>query len=98
MSRKRKHYETCPSCAFIHAHRLKYGKDRYKQKAFNELVYAATKLGAAIMTKLDSKGKAEFMFEMVHKAAKLGGIDAGEVRACIEAAAKSSVAKGPTKH
>jgi hypothetical protein len=97
MPRKRKHHETCPSCAFIHAYKLKYGKNRYDEKSFNAMVHSAIKIAAIVLTKLENEDKARFIANVVAYTAKLEGQDAGEIGVSINEA-MPSVAKGPTKH
>jgi hypothetical protein len=95
--KKRKHHETCPSCAFVHAHRLKYGKNKYSQKAFNDMVHAAVKISAIIMAKLDNEGKAQYLANVVRTTAELEGVEIG-VEVINGSTGEPSVAKGPTKH
>jgi hypothetical protein len=97
MHKKRKHHETCPSCAFIHAYRLKYGKRRYDEKPFNAMVHSAIKISAIVLSKLENEDKARFVANMLAYTAHLEGKDAGELGASVDGA-MPSVAKGPTKH
>jgi hypothetical protein len=96
MPKKRKHHETCPSCAFIHAYRLKYGKRRHEERPFNHMVHSAMKIAAITLTKLGNEDKAKFVASMLAYTAHLEGQDAGEMGVSVDAA--MSVAKGPTKH
>jgi hypothetical protein len=97
MPRKRKHHETCPSCAFVHAYRLKYGKRRHEEKPFNAMVHSAIKIAAIVLTKLENEQKAKFIANMLAYTAHLEGVDAGELSASVDGA-MPSVVKGPTKH
>jgi len=101
MPKKRKHHETCSSCAFVHAHRLKYGRRRYEPEAFNEMAHAALKVTAIVLSRMDSGGKATFITNLLGYTAHLENRDPGEIGAAIDARmdiTTPSVAKGPTKH
>jgi hypothetical protein len=97
MAKKRKHHETCPSCAFIHAYKLKYGKRQHDEKPFNHMVHSAIKIAAVVLTKLENEQKARFIANLVAYTAHLEGVDAGEIGVVINEG-MPSVAKEPTKH
>lgn len=102
MSKKRKHHETCPSCAFIHAHRLKYGKRRHDEAPFNHMVHSAIKISAIVLSKLDNKDKGKFIANLLAYTAHLEGMtakvegeeDSGSISITVPGAPPS----GPTKH
>jgi hypothetical protein len=98
MPRKRKHHETCPSCAFIHAYRLKYGKHRHDEKPFNHMVHSAIKIAAIVLSKLENEQKAKFIANMLAYAAHLEGKDVGGVLIKDGEVITPSEAKEPTKH
>ena len=101
MPKKRKHHETCSSCAFVHAHRLKYGRGRYEPEAFNGMAYAALKVAALVMSRMDNGGKATFITNLLGYTAHLERRDPAEIGAAIDARmdmTMPSAAKGPTKH
>jgi len=101
MPKKRKHHETCSSCAFVHAHRLKYGRRKYEPEAFNGMAYAALKIAALVMSRMDNGGKATFITNLLGYTAHLERRDPAEIGAAIDARMDTtmpSTAKGPTKH
>jgi hypothetical protein len=80
MAKKRKHYETCMHCAFIHAFKTKYGRFKVAKnnpKAFDEMVHSAIKIAALIMSKLDNQHKGQFMMDVLKRTAELEGLIAG---------------------
>jgi hypothetical protein len=98
MAKKRKHHETCPSCAFIHAYRLKYGKRRHDEKPFSHLVHSAIKIAAIVLAKLENEQKARFIANMLAYTAKLEGKDVGGVLIRNDGVITPSEIKEPTKH